>query len=218
MKNVIKIAGIISLMLVIGFAFFSCDTGGGDDKPTPTGDDKPTPTTDPTKLRVSNETVTIPAGAPTSDDFSYVISNQYPLSNFITGTPKVQIAGGKLTLELDAPKDNAFQSFPLSYFEKITVTPTDAKLFWLDMAFTNATKNYILSMIAGNDKDYYTFFVYADKDVTLNGTYSEFRYNTALKKGWNYVSYGSSESRQIYTVTASQTKPSGATWTVRADD
>jgi len=45
MKNTIKIIGIISLTLVIGLAFFSCDSGsgGGTSKPTPT----PTPTTDP---------------------------------------------------------------------------------------------------------------------------------------------------------------------------
>jgi len=48
MKNTIKIIGIISLMLVIGFTFFSCssDGGGGSSSPTPT----PTPTPPPLVL------------------------------------------------------------------------------------------------------------------------------------------------------------------------
>ena len=75
-----------------------------------------------------------------------------------------------------------------------------------------------------------TFLVYADKDVKINGTYTDeevddddgetYYYtvtiNAALKKGWNYLSLAKviSGDRLNNTYTVSQTKPSRVTWKV----
>jgi len=43
MKNTIRILGIISLILVVGFTFFSCDSGGGGGTPIPILTPEPPP-------------------------------------------------------------------------------------------------------------------------------------------------------------------------------
>jgi len=195
MKNVKIFLTILTTALILALPLTSCGN---------TGDNT-------TKLRVSNEPVTI-VDTPTSNDFAYIGSS--PLSNVITGTPKVQIAGGKLTLELDAPKDDALWLITDVIPADFTVTPTDAKFLEIS-GFCDSAENYWLCM-KGPGADGETLLYYADKDVTINGTVSSGGWtttiNVALKKGWNYMSGAVSGTTK--TCTASQKKPSGAKWTV----
>ena len=183
-KNTLWLIAIIAL---IGFVAIACDTQSKDDsKKESTGN---------TKLRVSNEPVEPWVEEAAIDGnygyyFDYETNAAFPLSDYITGTPKVEIANKKLTLELDAPKDEVLQ--PLSgYPEGITVTPTDAKLYNLG-TFSNEDGNLFLHM-EGPGEDGSTYLVYVDKDVKINGTENDeyghtITYNASLKKGWNYMS------------------------------
>jgi hypothetical protein len=202
MKNAIRIVGIIALAAVIGFTMAACKGDDGE--------------TDPTELRVSNEPV---MGTTDSTDLAFVgpSSHPYPLNEDITGTPIVQVVGGKLTLALDAPYDSALGLiFDAVHADSsdITVTPTDAK--WLIIkSFSNLSGDTTLWMKGpGAGEIDVTYLYYADKDVTINGTHTPNTYtNVTLKKGWNYLPVANSGSEFTYGP-ASQTKPAGATWWV----
>jgi len=204
MKNVKIFLTILTTALILALPLTSCDNGGGS-----TGGNNGGNTT---KLRVSNEPVTI-VDTPTSNDFAY-LGRDNPLSNGITGTPKVQIAGGKLTLELDAPKDAVLQLITDVFSAGFTVTPTDAKGVYIPY-FNDSDEDYYLYM-KGPGADGETLLFYVDKDVKINGTVRDEdrtdTFNASLKKGWNYLSIAVSGTTRTYT--ASQKKPSGAKWTV----
>jgi hypothetical protein len=210
MKNLLKLFGIIALVAIIGLSMAACSSsGGGDDDNNNNNNNNNV--TDPTKLRVSNEPVTLEEGVPASCDFGYMSGD--PLSNFITGTPKAKIANGKLTLELDAPKNTELEDF-WELPEGITITPSGAKVFFLQMPFQeNGSITNTLNM--DGPATGRTSLVYVDKDVKINGTGVDgddtlIYNNVTLKKGWNYYSY--TYSNNEWTFTASQTKPAGVTW------
>jgi len=134
------------------------------------------------------------------------------LSSFITATPKVQVSGGRLTLELDAPRDSVMYTiYPSDYYSNIVVSPDDAKWFSL-YEFVTSNRYYVLSMVGpGSDG---TGLVYVDKDVTINGiNHDHIWNNVVLKKGWNYIYYD--YDGNYFVVTGSQTMPSGAVWIVQ---
>lgn len=182
---------------------------------------------DSTVLKISETIAPLPNGAPTTIDFGYYYvysrSGAVSLNEIITGTPKVQITGGKLTLELGAPKDEELKPLSGSMYAGITVTPSDVKVCMLE-CFSNSDATYELYMKGpGDGENDGTALVYVDKDVTINGTgvegssgHKETYNNVTFKKGWNYMPAKYTRETDTSTFTASQTKPTGATWTVVA--
>jgi len=183
------------------------------------------------KITLTNVPVTL-YDTPDTDDFNYYWdSSAKPLSDIFTGTPNVKVttggSGGTLTLELDKPKDGALRLIKDELFEGITLLNDTTKCYLVD-AFCTSNGGFFLGMdYPGAEKP--TYLLYVDNDVTLNGEAENesededgntinilihFN-NVTLKKGWNYLSITSSES--LYVVTASQTQPAGATWTVWND-
>jgi len=220
MKNLFKFIGIVALVAAIGFSMTGCPTESkSDSNPTPS----PTPEEN-LKLTLTNVAVTI-TDNPDSTDFGYIWDSDAhdykPLSSYITGTPKAQItmggAGGTLTLELDKPKDAALSLPSASFFNGATVTPSTAKFFNFNTAyFSTSDGTYFLQMVGPADGGLTRLF-YVDVDVTVNGTTNggwSFT-NITLKKGWNFVPFNNSTS---VGGPASQTQPSGATWTVMEND
>jgi len=77
------------------------------------------------------------------------------------------------------------------------------------------------------DNNYYTSWIYVDRDVTIKGEYKEIdeeydqeyieKYDLTLKKGWNivYDSYTDSyqNGRYVFSYTMSSKKPSGVNYT-----
>ena len=76
-----------------------------------------------------------------------------------------------------------------------------------------------------DDSEYYTAWIYVDRDVTIKGETKEIYYDEeyienfdlTLKKGWNVVYESDTESyengRDVYSSTISSKKPSGVTYT-----
>jgi hypothetical protein len=185
------------------------------------------------QLRLSNVDITF-FDETDATDFGYVYDGEVkPLSDFITGTPKVLITGEngmmadtrKLTIELDTPKAAALTAFAGARgrfrhitFENITVTPSDAKV-WHDELW-DSTAWYYLQM--ANLVDAGVFLIYLDKDVTLNGSYTPgsitYTFSSVLfKRGWNYLIETWSDSNTKAAYTTSQTSPNGFTWMVFED-
>jgi hypothetical protein len=170
------------------------------------------PPTEPLRLVMP---VTVPAYASAVTDFAYewVYTNvKPPLSNYISGTPKVEVAGGRLTIELDSPHATALRSFDSAY----TVTPAYAKYYILggfsaNVSGPNIGINFYNAAIAK-----VVYLIYADFDVTVNGTITDSygsttNYaNVTLKAGWNFIihEYNSSTRTTAYS-SATQTLPSG---------
>jgi hypothetical protein len=220
MKNIVKLFGIIALVAVIGFSMAACDNDTSDPV---------VPASNPEKLRLFNVTVDVQGEAPQSGDFGYTWYNgsKVPLGDVITGTPKAQLSGKRLTLALDAPKPGALSTFPPDFETYgITITPSDVKNFSLYNFFNSAgvigqPAGHLLRMVAP-DGESLVDLVYVDKDVKFEGTdevYSGYpiEYNYTLKKGWNYkyqttTGEGSAKRGKIF---ASRTKPAGAKWIVK---
>jgi hypothetical protein len=239
MKNAVKFfktmqsIAIAALLTATALAVTTCNngsTGGGNDS-----------NTDGTSNGGAISGSTIVSGAPVKydssitnmddakarTDFSFVygygwdVENYQLLSTYINGSPSVKINDGKVTIKLGTPKPE-FMFDAYEEFETVTVTPSDAKLFFCGDSFFWANDNkYALSC----DKDYdiWTALVYTDKDVTIRGTETWTNtddgttgkdiYNVSLKRGWNYW-IENETANNTTTTTASTTLPSGYYWTV----
>ena len=206
----------IALAAVIGFAFITCDDGnGGGGNQDVMG----------AKLRLYDKPVTKDASAAdcTATDFGYTVTSwdpreTEPLSNMISGTPKVTISNDKLTIELDALKNTALVPLALlsESYPGTTLTPADAKYFVL-VDFYESTGIYSLrcdNFSAGN----FANFFYVDKNVTLNGTDNSSGLNyvvdVTLQAGWNYFFQTYDSNTNTVTVTATRTLPDGYNWTM----
>jgi len=206
MKNLLKTLGIIALAAIIGFGFVSCDngtTGKNSGVRSVSGDDNPL------ALKLSNVPVTI-EDTPSSYNFGYLYkSGAKPISDFITGMSKAQIAGSRLTLELDALKPEKL-SLLSNDFTNVTITPNTAKYYMLDW-FCTANANFDLEIHGPNGGK--TYLVYVDKNVTINGAEDEYFHfaNVSLKKGWNFISFDVSPLSHI---TVSLTHPGDTAWKV----
>jgi len=194
---VIAIVGII-----MGFVACDNDNNKTTDNPVP----------DPTKLRLSGITVNI-KDTPTLNNFGYFEAGTdvyKPLSDYITGTPKVEINDSKLTLVLDAPKESVMYAINIPY-GNIVVNPSDAK--WFFIALCTPDSAYYMGI--ENHDGTEVSLVYVDKDVNINGTSSAINYsNISLKRGWNFLEI-TSGSPNTYTK-AAQTQPNSSIWTVIA--
>jgi hypothetical protein len=75
-------------------------------------------------------------------------------------------------------------------------------------------------LVCVKDKYNQASLVYADRNVTLTGTYTDhgrtYIYNNSMKKGWNFVVQ--SISGTTTTFTTPTTLPSGFTWKVMTKD
>lgn len=168
----------------------------------------------PAKIRLSNVPVT-GTGTASVYDFGYIttgVGEVSPLGHFITGTPKVEVNNGMLTLELDALYPDAFVLEILKNNDN-TVTPTDAKgytpYFFTANLYSPSTNSYSLKLTSPNPGG--AFLLYADKDVTINGRVFGVNFiSISLAKGWNFVTFNGDYD----VLAASKTQPAGYTWTV----
>jgi hypothetical protein len=205
MKNTFKVLGIIALVAVIGFSFVSCDPDGGNTS----GADVIGAT-----LRLYNKAVT---GASSGNHAFYYSGGASPLSGAIDGTPKVLIAGSKLTIELDAVKPGALDTAANTFFTGITSSPADARFFWID-EFPNSDETKDLGCYDTGSKQ--LGLVYASKDATVSGTYtySGTTYNmtsgVSVKQGWNLIISTFNSGTNTFTYTSTRTYPSGFGWMV----
>jgi len=171
---------------------------------------------DPEKLRLTNVPVTYTDYTAETNFGYHWESSAEPLSNFITGTPKVQIAaggaGGTLTLELDKPKDAVLWGLSGELGSSFTVTPDTTEAYSFNN-FTISDGSYVLYMKGPGTS--VTHLYYFTNDVTINGTGDGMSFdNVKFKKGWNFVSMTDDDPNVF---TASQTQPAGAVWTVSED-
>jgi len=171
----------------------------------------------PNQIRLSNLALEF-VEETAETNFGYVsYGGVKPLSDYITGTPKVQITGEngamgdtrKLTIELDAPKPEALISF------EGVATPSDAKYFTgKTIYFMTSTASFYINAQNGSN---YLVLVYVDKDATFNGTGNsgQIYTNLSLKQGWNYVT--GVVSSQYNFSSATQTLPADYKWRVTGD-
>ena len=160
-------------------------------------------------LRLSNLDVIDEVGSGETN-FGYMwVGGVVPITDIITGTPKIQIGGGKLTIEFDTPKSEKMRSISIEAAGSATIT-NDAESY-LRYDFCNSDASHQLVCSDGTDSD--AGLIYVDANVTINGndgsgnTFS----NDSLKKGWNFIVYNNSSL--TYT-SASKTLPAGFAWRI----
>jgi hypothetical protein len=146
-----------------------------------------------------------------------------PITDNVPGS-SVKITNGKLNMTLGTPKDE-YLKIDDWYDEMLierTITPSNAKLlydFFSDEAICiTANMAYSLACFKRYTETGFEYagLIYADRDVTIKGTYTyrgKQEYNCSLKKGWNYLIKTSSNGDDSIT-TASQSLPSGFYWVV----
>ncbi|MCL1927683.1 MAG: hypothetical protein FWG07_02675 [Treponema sp.] len=213
-KGTLGLMGIIVLAALIVFCFTACDNGStssGDSLVDVIGD----------TVRLYNKTV-VYENETSATNFAYRDWSDTPLSDYITGTPKVLISGGKLTIELDQPKSDKMKVIDTGNSESYpyTIDPSDTK--YCSAFFCDPSGKYGLYPKYG---DKLAVLVYVDKDVTIDSSnYNSTAFNMSgptydnvtLKKGWNYLIQDQSGGFPHPTI-AARTLDSGFTWTVVKD-
>jgi hypothetical protein len=149
-----------------------------------------------------------------------------PLSNYISGA-SVKVSGGKAVIKLGVPtNDYLYNIISDRWFQDeipsgITVSAPDAKISeYFDAGFFGSADDY--NLFCEKDEEDSACLVYADKDVTIKGTYTDTyggktyteTYNVSLKAGWNYYLMQRNEATNTTTYTASTTLPAGFSWKV----
>ena len=228
MKNTFKLIGIIVLAAVITFAMAACNNsanGGG--STTPGGGTLTIGAT----FNLSGEAATYEdpddAAAKAAANFGYLgfydeDTETYlikPLSDYLTGTPKVEITDGKLTVTLGEPKPASMRLLIEEEMPGITVTPNNVKYFMLKEFYTE--DGYHGLYLDGGE---YVLgaLVYVEEDVKINGTESNedgqtiIWPNLSLKRGWNFLIMVGDKATETETITysASRTYPAGLEWVV----
>jgi hypothetical protein len=216
MKNAFKLFGIIAIIAVIGFWAVSCedDDGGGN---AILGNNITSGAEVVYDSSIKNLTE-----AKKATNFSFVYDHDVrrirPLNDFLDGSPSVTISDNKVTIILGTPKSAYLNTLSDELIEKgITVNPSNAKFFEMD--FSTSDNKY--SLFCMKDDKNGAVLSYADRDVTIKGTFNsrddgeEYKYNMSLKKGWNYLFSSYNEKTKTSTATSSTTQPSGYKWTVR---
>jgi len=147
--------------------------------------------------------------------FRWHYSNIQPLSDFISGTPVMEITGTgegrRLTIELDAPKPDTLSL--LSEEFGLTVS-NDARYFYLsEFGQQNSNQDYIV--LYYTSEKYSLLLIYVDKDATLNGYLMTFNFDdTEIKKGWNFLI----RDRSTLNSSVVQVLPADHFWTVNETD
>jgi len=129
------------------------------------------------------------------------------LTDFITGTPKVQITEGKLTIELDQPKSEHIVLAEV-VFGTLSAEPNDSSIFPIFLFYDE--DGYFELILFHHEQMQRAYLIYVDKDVVLNGGDWNFN-NLTLKKGWNYLIFGDGST------SSSQTLPEGFGGTILDD-
>jgi hypothetical protein len=221
-------------VLAFSLLLASCGKAGGDDTDdtgAQTGNGTITGGTSGATISVA---VKYDSGIPSSllteakskTNFSYFVAND-PISNYIPNS-SVTVSNGNVTIKLGIPSNDWNDWMEdMSYFIEngLTVSDPSAKISDEVDGFSTQDGKYWLEL-SSTDENKSACLFYATKDVTITGsrtnsdTYATYtwtsNYNISLKAGWNYwiaISSGT-EYNRTYTNTASQSLPSGFSWTV----
>ena len=245
MKNLAKLAGIITLAAVIGFSFAACggDSGGG-------GGDDPSSYLGAT-LEISGEQVY------TRNESEKLITfdGDLEIDPSKNGGGIGAIAKGKLTYTFGTPSETwkILDDFTASvfyvngrkqwgsfygYYDDVKVEPSDAQWFFDECLWITGSDEYSRVYRTNDSDDEFVEYTYVDKDVKITGkgkTYSEAgdydgeyeeakkteNINLSLKKGWNAVHYKYSLKGDTYTESMSLRNPKNFKWVllwVNGDD
>ena len=210
MKKTSKCLGIIAIAMAILLTFAACNkpTGGGHTHTegicTICG-----------VVRITDAPIKFVEEPSPGYNFAHiqVPGNSHPLSDLISGAPKVEINGTgasrTITIELDASKPGA-SAIALSTVIPGVTASGGANCYFI-ISFISDDEYLVL---LGKDDGWYNnaFFLYADKDTDLTSTIYSFD-NMAVKKGWNYVFKDSG----IHTH-AAQSLPAEYYWKVLEND
>jgi hypothetical protein len=219
MKNTVKFPGIIALVAVIVFSFVSCDDnigGGAGDNLLLT-----------MPVTVLGDYVSNIAEARAAKDFSYAFSwnnasssyTGFPLSNLINGSPRVEITGSTVNIQLGKPKDEHMRE------QDKDNHPFGVKLFdrLIENRFCTSDAKYGLLCIKGDfnihldgsfGADYMAVLIYVERDATVT-YYDEYDRPISYlsyKKGWNWV-FGGFDTA-VGSISTSTTFPPGYRWVV----
>jgi hypothetical protein len=143
---------------------------------------------------------------------------------------EVEFKNNSFTVELPATIDSKFLHSVVDEYddEGVNISNPDAKVSW-DLDFRaykgDDRVGYFYYENNEGDNESYVWIVYADRDVSITGTYkSEYssyiqRYNVNLKKGWNYVSdvYIGEDKDGNYIYEESSSIPAGVKWIFESD-
>lgn len=112
----------------------------------------------------------------------------------------------------------------------INISDKNAKILVMeDIAGFDEDENeigYFYLEEENDDSEYYTSWIYADRDLTIKGESKEIdddyedieKYDLKLKKGWNVMyasyteSYNNSKDKEVYTFSYTSQKPSGVNY------
>ena len=219
MKNLAKLAGIITLVAVIGFAMTACGNDGGDG-------DNPSAYLGAT-LEISGEQVY------TRNEAEKLITVDGDLAIANTNGGTGAIAKGKLTYTFGTPTGGLENISEAEFFEyqwdDLKIEPSDGKWLFLEGLEITDSADYNVVNREDDSGDELVMYTYVDKDVKITGkgkTYSEagdydgeYEYgkkteniNLSLKKGWNAVHYKYSLKGDTYTESMSLRNPKNFKW------
>jgi hypothetical protein len=171
-------------------------------------------------------------GVPSNVTIDFINGWGEPLSNYISGA-SVKVSGGKAVIKLGVPTNEYLGTISEEWYfsgddndeipNGITVSAPDVKVTrGFDIGFFGSDDDY--NLFCEKDEDNFACLVYADKDVTIKGTYTYTAtydsktytetYNVSLKAGWNYYLIQRNEATNTTTYTASTTLPAGFSWKV----
>jgi hypothetical protein len=201
-----SIAGIIALAVIIGFSMIACDTGGGGGG----GGGDPT-----LSYEVSGNNFKFTAYQVYGDTMAALtgstFAKAYPKYGKTDGlgvmladdftSPTCTIAnGGKLTINLGAPKAAALEG--LAVYGLNTIASDPSANFMIIQNFRDSSEGVYLWLQKdnfGNGKT--VVFAYVDKAVTLNGdggTWGTYN-NVSLTAGWNMLFCDYSGPGRVFT-------------------
>ena len=118
------------------------------------------------------------------------------------------------TLELPTTLEAKYlETFDADDLEGIAVSDKNFKSYFLeDLRGYNEDDDeigYFYLEEENGDNDYYTSWIYSDRDVTIKGEDDGEKYNVTLKKGWNVVYDSYTDDSHSFT----SQKPSGVNYT-----
>ncbi|HDP75508.1 MAG TPA: hypothetical protein ENN49_06505 [Bacteroidales bacterium] len=214
MKKTIFYFGLFLALGLTGVVFNSCDKD--DDTDGGTNDGQVFKITATNVINDSAEIKTVKA-------IVYWESGDYDYGSDAIAQAPYQNNG--FTLELPEILDAKYlETLDAEDLEEIFVSDNNFKFCTLDdlNGYNSEDEKIGEFYLVGVKEDgvYFTFWLYVDRDVTINGEYSEIDeedneeyieiYDLTLKKGWNvvYASEMESPDRHVYTATISSKKPS----------
>jgi len=147
------------------------------------------------------------------------------LNEYLDGESSVTISGGKVTIKLGIPKAEFLPWWIDWLLDGLSLNPSNAKVVGLIDFYPTDFNYYLYYLACVKDENNEAALIYADKDVKITGTQTEYDdynvkwtkiWNVSLKKGWNYLiwSVNRTTNTATATYTSSTTMPKGFNWTV----